>query len=119
MMQQMVAQAVEQQMAAVRQQMAQQLMSVFGAAPPPMAPQHAAADDNDDDDDDDDDDDEFAFTFGNSKFGSSGNCGKSIVPNGVSILFCCCLSSDEGTSVSTARGRAELLLFAHPKEARL
>merc|ERR1712164_72545 len=25
-----------------------------------------------DDDDDDDDDDEFAFTFGNSKFGSSG-----------------------------------------------
>ena len=67
---------------------------------------------------DDDDDDEFAFTFGNSKFDSSGNCGKSIVPNGVSILFCCCLSSDEGTSVSTARVRTKLLLFAHP-EARL
>ena len=39
--------------------------------------------------------------FGSSNFGNSGNCGKSIVPNGVSILF----DDDEGASVSMAFNR--------------
>ena len=48
--------------------------------------------------------------FGSSNFGNSGNCGKSIVPNGVSILF----DDDEGASVSMAFNRKLDALFKPP-----
>ena len=48
--------------------------------------------------------------FGSSNFGNSGNCGKSIVPNGVSILFDDD-DDDEGASVSTAFNRKLDALF--------
>ena len=47
--------------------------------------------------------------FGNSKFGNSGKGGKSMVPNGVSILF------DDGASVSIAFNRkTDDLCFKSP-----
>ena len=49
--------------------------------------------------------------FGSSNFGNSGNCGKSIVPNGVSILFD---DDDDGASVSMAFNRKADALFKPP-----
>jgi hypothetical protein len=53
--------------------------------------------------------DEEEDAFGNSKFGNSGKGGKSMVPNGVSILF------DDGASVSIAFNRkTDDLCFKSP-----
>ena len=49
--------------------------------------------------------------FGSSNFGNSGNCGKSIVPNGVSILFD---DDDDGASVSMAFNRTDDLFKPPP-----
>ena len=56
----------------------------------------------------DEEEEEEEAAFGSSNFGNSGNCGKSIVPNGVSILFD---DDDEGASVSTAFNRKLDALF--------
>jgi len=57
----------------------------------------------------DEDEDEDEDAFGNSKFGNSGKGGKSMVPNGVSILF------DDGASVSIAFNRkTDDLCFKSP-----
>ena len=58
--------------------------------------------------DEDEEEEEEEDAFGSSNFGNSGNCGKSIVPNGVSILFD---DDDEGASVSTAFNRKLDALF--------
>lgn len=57
----------------------------------------------------DEEEEEEEAAFGSSNFGNSGNCGKSIVPNGVSILFDD--DDDEGASVSTAFNRKLDALF--------
>ena len=59
--------------------------------------------------DEDEEEEEEEDAFGSSNFGNSGNCGKSIVPNGVSILFDD--DDDEGASVSTAFNRKLDALF--------
>ena len=59
----------------------------------------------------DEEEEEEEAAFGSSNFGNSGNCGKSIVPNGVSILFD---DDDEGASVSTAFNRKLDALFKPP-----
>ena len=59
----------------------------------------------------DEEEEEEEDAFGSSNFGNSGNCGKSIVPNGVSILFD---DDDEGASVSTAFNRKLDALFKPP-----
>ena len=56
----------------------------------------------------DEEEEEEEAAFGSSNFGNSGNCGKSIVPNGVSILF-----DDEGASVSMAFNRTDFLSNRH------
>jgi hypothetical protein len=58
----------------------------------------------------DEEEEEEEAAFGSSNFGNSGNCGKSIVPNGVSILFDDD-DDDEGASVSTAFNRKLDALF--------
>lgn len=58
----------------------------------------------------DEEEEEEEDAFGSSNFGNSGNCGKSIVPNGVSILFDDD-DDDEGASVSTAFNRKLDALF--------
>ena len=60
----------------------------------------------------DEEEEEEEAAFGSSNFGNSGNCGKSIVPNGVSILFDD--DDDEGASVSTAFNRKLDALFKPP-----
>ena len=60
----------------------------------------------------DEEEEEEEDAFGSSNFGNSGNCGKSIVPNGVSILFDD--DDDEGASVSTAFNRKLDALFKPP-----
>ena len=62
--------------------------------------------------DEDEEEEEEEDAFGSSNFGNSGNCGKSIVPNGVSILFDD--DDDEGASVSTAFNRKLDALFKPP-----
>ena len=57
----------------------------------------------------DEEEEEEEAAFGSSNFGNSGNCGKSIVPNGVSILF-----DDEGASVSMAFNRTDFLFKPPP-----
>ena len=59
----------------------------------------------------DEEEEEEEDAFGSSNFGNSGNCGKSIVPNGVSILFD---DDDEGASVSMAFNRKLDALFKPP-----